>query len=574
VNPFGPLLRFELVRAARRQRLILSRVVYALVITGVVIATYAAASAGSGKRTQVQDLAVITEGLFYGLFAMQFALTVMFVTNWTADAFTSEKEGRTLSFLLATPLSDHEIVLGKLVSRLARVGLLLLAGVPILCVLQFFGGVEPMAVVVGYTALAVTALSLGSLSLLCSVYLRTARAAGQRAARVVGLYIVSLMLIGQGLREFPRIAMWPGGVFNVVDLVDLINTGNPFAVGHLLADTVRGGGRLGDAVGPAVLNYIIFHLLAATVFLIWATFRLRPVAAAQADGPPRQPTTGFRRSPPRPPVGDRPVLWKALHFDLRQYRSVGGRTIARLVFVVSFIPVIVLLAVMAYDGTSSELAVVMNFGFVRGVGTLILCGLLVMITVHTAGCIARERRKQTLDELLLTDLTTEEILAQKWWASIVVVRPALVLVGVHWLIAVAVGGLHPLAMPLLVVEWAAYAAFAASLGLYWATRLSLVRAVQVAGGLLIFGVVSVPITVGTLVAVVIGGRGGWFALPMALSPPFTLWASGFTASNVAQVRTGHFVIGPGIVGCIAGVIAAAALAWGLWRGACRRFPRS
>src|SRR5207249_11712058 len=104
-------------------------------------------------------------------------------------------------------------------------------------------------------------------------------------------------------------------------------------------------------------------------------------------------------------------------------------------FVLSFTPLAVTLVILAIVGGWRQLPTIMNQAFVRGLGTLVLAGVLVMIASSASGCIAAERRKRTLDDLLLTELSTDEILAQKWWASIVVVRWALVWVAVHWVVA-------------------------------------------------------------------------------------------------------------------------------------------
>jgi ABC-type transport system involved in multi-copper enzyme maturation permease subunit len=567
VNPFGPILRFELVRAAHRQRLILTRCAFAIALAVVAAAVYATATKGGRVQLRPHDLAGITEGLFYGLFAVQLALAVIIATNWTPDAITSEKERRTLPFLLATPLGDGEIVLGKLFARLARIGMTLLAGLPVLGALEFFGGVEPLAVLVAYMVLAATVVSLGSLSMLCAVYVPTAKAAGQRAARVAGLYVVGLILLAQVLRAFPAIAMWPGTAVTVADVVDVLDAGNPLDLIHRCTDAVRGR-SFADAA-PAIRNYIFFHLAAAGVFVTWAVARLRPVAAAQADAPPPK-RTGLFRPPPRPPVGDRPVYWKALHFDFRQHRTAAGRAFGQVVFGLSFTPVIMTLAVLAYFGQWSDVPKVMNQMFARGFGTMVMAGVLAMIAAQASSCIARERRKQTLDDLLLTDLTTREILAQKWWASILVVRPALVWVGIHWVLAVVTGGLQPLAVPLLVVEWSAYAAFAASLGVYWAARMPTARAAGVPTGLIGFAAVAAPVVVGILTWVATDGRGGLFVLPGSMSPPMALWLSAFMAKDFTDAREVVPLIAAGVT---ASVVTAAVVSRQFWRGACRRFRR-
>ena len=121
--------------------------------------------------------------------------------NWAAAAIAGEKERRTLPFLLATPLRDWQIVVAKLAAQIAQTGMIVLAGVPVLCALQFFGGVELVAILWGYAVLAVTVVSLASLAILCSVYARTVRAAGQRASQVVVGLPAHVVRTKQGLAD-------------------------------------------------------------------------------------------------------------------------------------------------------------------------------------------------------------------------------------------------------------------------------------------------------------------------------------------------------------------------------------
>ena len=93
-----------------------------------------------------------------------------------------------------------------------------------------------------------------------------------------------------------------------------------------------------------------------------------------------------------------------------------------MLFVFSFTPVVVMLVTAAFSGGWRTVADLMNATFVRGFGTIVLCALLVMIAANSSGSFTIERRKRTFDELVLTSLWAEEIMGQKWWASIVVVR--------------------------------------------------------------------------------------------------------------------------------------------------------
>jgi hypothetical protein len=418
----------------------------------------------------------------------------------------------------------------------------------------------------------VSVLSLGSLAILCSVYGRTVRAAAQRAGQIVVGYLIVMYSLNLAL-------LWLRPPAVVFDVADWLDAGNPWAVGRQIADALRGGWRFADAALPAIGRYLLFHLVATGVFLTWAARRLRPMAALHAEGPPLADER-FRlfRPPTRPPVPDRPVLWKALHFDFRQVRSVGGQAMARVVFVLSFVPVILILATVFIEKSWRQLPELINPSIVRGLATMVLCGLIVMIAANSSACIGVERRKKTYDELVLTDLTVEEILGQKWWASIIVVRWALVWVGVHWLIAVVSGGLHPLAMPLLAIEWAAYASFAASLGVYCAARWPQARKAGVYTGVLGFAAVATPLFLSALIALATRApttHNLSFTLPVSASPPVALALSGFYGTEVAELRRDYPAALVSVaIGTATSVLVAAILAWRLWRGACRRFPRA
>ena len=92
-----------------------------------------------------------------------------------AGAIADEKERRTLEFLLATDLRDREILFGKLASRVGSLLLFLLAGLPILGLMQFFGGIDPDLVLAGFAATFATVLSLAAVGIAASVLSRKVR---------------------------------------------------------------------------------------------------------------------------------------------------------------------------------------------------------------------------------------------------------------------------------------------------------------------------------------------------------------------------------------------------------------
>jgi hypothetical protein len=92
-----------------------------------------------------------------------------------------------------TPISSIAIVLGKLLSALAWVFVLVLASVPVTALVFVFGGVAPDDVVRGYVVLLATVIGLGSIGIFFSALTR-------RTGAATGLTFVStlVMIVGTG----------------------------------------------------------------------------------------------------------------------------------------------------------------------------------------------------------------------------------------------------------------------------------------------------------------------------------------------------------------------------------------
>jgi len=170
----GPVFWYDLVRVARRQRLALWRALYASLLLVALYLMYAStfpyAGLFWGYRVKGNELAAFATQ-FFGLFAaVQFGAIILLTPALTAGALAEERSQNTLLFLFTTHLTNREIVLGKLMTRLLQVGLLVLTGLPVLGILQLFGGVDQLLVVAAFVGAGVTALSLGALGIACAVF--------------------------------------------------------------------------------------------------------------------------------------------------------------------------------------------------------------------------------------------------------------------------------------------------------------------------------------------------------------------------------------------------------------------
>jgi ABC-type transport system involved in multi-copper enzyme maturation permease subunit len=171
---------------------------------------YSASSGGSAAYAS----AAIGQELFAGLMMVVTLLVVLLAPAFTAGAISLEREKQTLDLLVTTPISAVAIVVGKLLSALTYVFILIAASVPLTAVVFVFGGVAPDDVIRGYIVLFATAFGLGAFGLFCSSLVKRTQ-----AATVITVFGVMAMTLGSvfvllfwGAMTQPRFGESSGGI--------------------------------------------------------------------------------------------------------------------------------------------------------------------------------------------------------------------------------------------------------------------------------------------------------------------------------------------------------------------------
>ena len=148
--------------------------------------TYSYGFGGNGTYAT----AAIGQGIFAALLMLETLQVAFLAPSSTAGAISMEREKQTLELLVVTPISSLAIILGKLLSALVYVWLLIAASIPLTAVVFVYGGVAPEDVVRGYLVLIVTAFGLGSFGLFCSSLVKRTQAA--TALTIFGVLIMSI----------------------------------------------------------------------------------------------------------------------------------------------------------------------------------------------------------------------------------------------------------------------------------------------------------------------------------------------------------------------------------------------
>ncbi|MHC5537901.1 ABC transporter permease [Singulisphaera rosea] len=382
----GPVFAYEWIIASRRWQGYALRSGFAgmlLVALLVIVANPAIPRSGTVSR----DLAKLGESFFFAVIGTQLTLVLIAAPAATAGALCLDRASGTLTYLLMTDLTDSEIVLGKLASRLFPVLGLVAAAVPMMTILSLLGGVDPNALLGAFLVSVGIAVLGCALALMFSLVSKKTHEALLATYAVWGIWLVSRSFVnlvngafGWSLAVVPAIA-------------------DPY---YLTFAPYWSPGRVSIYDD---LWFLAVALMVATVVVIVAILRLRSVCTRTkvARTPSVLDRLCRRLDPnphlPAPSLDFNPVLWREWH---RARPSRAGRIVAS---------VFVLGALIASVGAIVSPASTFAKAWVNGLQVAI--GLL-LLSVTAATSLAEERTRGSLDVLMTTRLSTREIVLGKW----------------------------------------------------------------------------------------------------------------------------------------------------------------
>jgi ABC-2 type transport system permease protein len=208
---FGnPVVIKELRGRMRGARAFAVLTVYLALMSGFTILLYVLAASA-------RDIYGFTTGgqigrtLFSGIVGIELFLVTFIAPAFTAGAISGERERQTYDLLRTTLLPARSLVIGKLVSALSYVVLLLLAAIPLQSIAFLFGGVAEIEIALATVILAVTAVMLGALGIYYSAALPRTISANVTTYGVTLIVIMGLPLLGLGVTALltPRAHLLP-----------------------------------------------------------------------------------------------------------------------------------------------------------------------------------------------------------------------------------------------------------------------------------------------------------------------------------------------------------------------------
>ena len=146
--------------------------------------------------------AAIGHAMFGALLAVETLLIMVLAPAFTTGAISLEREKQTLDLLVTTPLSTLGMVVGKLISALSYVFLLIIASIPLASLVFVFGAVGPEDLVRGYLVLFAVAFGMGALGMFMSALTKRTQ-----TATVLTYVLVLVLTVGTvALHQFWLVA--------------------------------------------------------------------------------------------------------------------------------------------------------------------------------------------------------------------------------------------------------------------------------------------------------------------------------------------------------------------------------
>jgi hypothetical protein len=470
----GPVFAFEMLTSARRPRFYLLRAGYAFILLLILAQNYYGwLAVGEGRLTPSQ-VAMLAETVFYSIAAYQVAAVVALTPALVAGSIATEKERKTLHYLLASELSGPEIVLGKLAAKLGQAGACVLVGLPVAFLLSLLGGIEPLLIALVFGGAFSTMFMLAGLSIWLSAVARKARDAVFAAYAMVAVWLILPFPLG-GVPTFrlgPVLGNWAN------EAIGLVRASNPLYVGIDFLRAFAFGA--GTTLPGDLARMIVIQIVVALFFGVLAAWRLRPAFRRQEDAPRSTARTRGRTRRRRsfPPIGDDPMRWK----ERWTTRNRGlAATLGKLASL-GLCALILYWTALAFLDAATGIVPPSSFNEWAAwiTATLLLLPCLAALTT-AAGSVTSEIEGDTWIGLTATTLEGCEILRAKFLGAIRKARGGLLLIAGIWLAALAIGAASVVSLALAAVYASVCVVFSAILGLTLSLTLPTSHRAQVFG---------------------------------------------------------------------------------------------
>jgi len=415
-----PLLKRELIENSHRKRTYVVRILVALIFMLVMLVFYSEQIARHKSILQVmgqgRELAML-------LFICNLVAIYVLLPAMACSAISAEREKQTLSLILISRITPGGLIAEKFLSRLVPMIALMLITLPMLSIAYMLGGLKLEAVFAALIGLFTAAVQVNSAAIMCSALFRTALEAFWATYLIFAvmglgpplLFEMGLLprvpwfpMVGSDVLAVPFVLFLAASVESVGGVVGIwevfLSCLPPLVVAAVMLVISRFAIAHGQQDAPLSFQAItkLSRRMSSLAFQI-AAFPFRLIRSVISGTPLEFVSSSEDARPPRAFPVDRPVAWRE-----RQISALSGWRLH----------VVLLCAVMVCEWGwffieegrhGDEISVIFDVGF-------FIISLLMVVGV-TCRTFSSERERQTLDLLLTTPLTNEELLKEKLSAA-------------------------------------------------------------------------------------------------------------------------------------------------------------
>lgn len=288
----NPVTMKELRSRMRGRRAFVVLTIYLFMVSGLISLIYiAAVNSGSRSGAESRDIGRI---IFSSVVGVQTFLVLFVGPSFTAGSISGEKERQTFDLLRTTLLTADSFVMGKLLSALSYVLLLIFAAIPLQSIAFLLGGISFLELFLSQLILVVAAITMAMFGLYCSAIMRSTMGASVVTfasilfltvgiPALVGLFsaIMAPLLFVSGSSTIPEwIFLYMGLLLAATNLPATLIVSDMFLLeegSYFLVPTAASGG------GPALMFspwplFLLFYVLLAFFLYRLTVRRIRKVA--------------------------------------------------------------------------------------------------------------------------------------------------------------------------------------------------------------------------------------------------------------------------------------------------------
>ena len=451
----GAVLSKELRVLSRQRRVYSLRVFYVLAVVVAVALMWDSLTRShsygpSGLDMMSARMDQIGRGVAIIVLIVQYAAVQLTAVGALSGALNAEVRRRTLYVLLATPMRAPQVVVGKLLAGLWLCLSLVALSVPLLMLIRVFGGVSLWPLIGGLAVTTSGAVLLGSVAMLWSGLCRQSWASFALTLVTWGVYEIGMMVVLIHAYE-----PWGGGEDILAGFAHFLPT---WSLGMMVRWMRMPGGSWAGPSGFVTFYWPVacgLQLAIAAGLSALACVRVRalanpPVRAAAGAAPPEPPVKPAdaiaaagagpepaevppaRRpepaGPPRTPDNCRrvtgpPVIWHEAR------RALFGTTRQKVLAVLAIIGILAIPYGIAMDNNALQFP-----DFHVFMAVCYLAALALGAAVLAGAAIATERESQTLAVLLVSGVSSGQIVLGKAVGVLRRLWPVAIPFGMHVLL--------------------------------------------------------------------------------------------------------------------------------------------